>query len=572
MQEKKKSIDELLNKYVDDEKKDVMKEKLSVISKIIAETERHIDNVVKKKVKVAEERQKIQAREFEVIKKANAEYFIHTSSLRSAMPLTEEERKQDISDLKDAISMLEDLDQTIVDFSTKKIDVGLGMFYDKMSRRFKEIINEQKLDEYKFIPSERFKYHAFLNIKNIKNSDILQILNIMKETNLLSEIIEINSTFYLIVFTEREIHFSNPEKVVLTFAYDNEILTTQKLIELTEWKEDYARRIIDSLMEKGIITKKEDLINVKSFGHYEERKKWNDIIQIQIQKEKEKEEAKFKRQLERRKQLQKLIEEREEKTLQKEQISPLESKEMPIEESKLNAAEFMPTVQTLPPMQNEMPIEDSQMNATEFTPTIQTPPSIEKEKLKETQEIKDKDALIGAMEALDQEAKFNGSIAQSQQNKIFDESIDFEDEERDLEDLIPEKILIFHENFSLINGGFVQYEKLKNFVQSELKEFGEIPDELIKAMLSQLKELQMIQNMLKMGDYEFILFHDHKLNFLHRRFITLAVGKNALKKGDFMEGLRWDEEKVLKTMKELQEFGIMKLENDEVIIPGIIQE
>ena len=119
MQEKKKSIDELLNKYVDDEKKDVMKEKLSVISKIIAETERHIDNVVKKKVKVAEERQKIQAREFEVIKKANAEYFIHTSSLRSAMPLTEEERKQDISDLKDAISMLEDLDQTIVDFSTK---------------------------------------------------------------------------------------------------------------------------------------------------------------------------------------------------------------------------------------------------------------------------------------------------------------------------------------------------------------------------------------------------------------------------------------------------------------------
>ena len=44
------------------------------------------------------------------------------------------------------------------------------------------------------------------------------------------------------------------------------------------------------------------------------------------------------------------------------------------------------------------------------------------------------------------------------------------------------------------------------------------------------------------------------------------------KKEDFVEGLRWDEEKVLNTMKELQEFGIMKLENDEIIIPGIIQE
>lgn len=546
MQEKEKSIDELLNKYVDDEKKDVMKEKLSIISQIIAETERHIEGVVKKKVKAAEESQKVQAREFDVIKKANAEYFIHTSSLRSAMPATEEEKKQDISDLKDAISMLEDLDQTITDFSAKKIDVGLGMFYDKMTRRFKEIISEQRLDEYKFIPSERFKYHAFLNIKNIKNSDILQILNIMKKTNLLSKIIEINSTFHLIIFTDKEIQFSNPEKVVLTFAYDEEILTTRKLIELTEWKENYARRIIEGLVEKDIITRKDDVISVLSYGHYEERKKWNDIIQIQIQKEKEKEEAKFIRQLERRKQLQKLLEEKEETQIQKEELIPLEIQEPIFDEPELPNIELKPSIQTFP--------------------------SLEKEKLKETQEIKDKDALIGAMEALDQEAKFNGTIAQSQENSSINEFIDIDDEERDLEDLIPEKLLNFHERFSLINGGLVQYEKIKNFVQQELHEFGEVFEDLIKAMLSQLKELQMIHNILKMGDYEFILFKDIKLNFLHRRFITLAVGKKPLKKEDFMEELRWEEEKVLKTMKELQEFGIMKLENDEIIIPGIIQE
>jgi len=552
MEEKEKSIDELLNKYVDEEKKDVMKEKLSIISQIIAETERHIEGVVKKKVKAAEERQKAQAREFDVIKRANAEYFIHTSSLRSAMPATEEELKQDISDLKDAISMLEDLDQSIVDFSIKKVDVGLGMFYDKMTRRFKDIINEQNLIEYRFIPSERFKYHAFLNIKNIKNSDILQILNIMKETNLLSEIIEINSTFHLIVFTDGEIRFSNPEKVILTFAYEEEILTTQKLIELTEWKEDYARRIIEGLIHKGIITVKDGIIGVLSFGHYEERKKWNNIIQIQIQKEKEREEAKFKRQLERRKQLQKLLEEKEETQIQKEEVPP------PV----------------LPePIIDGIDDAPSSMKNFELKPSIHTLPSIDKEKLKEAQEIKDKDALLGAMEALDQEAKFNGSIApQSQEISSISESLDVDDEERDLEDLIPEKILNFHERYSLINGGFAQYEKIRNFVQLELERFGEVPEDLIIAMLSQLKELQMIQNMLKMGDYEFILFQDIKLNFLHRRFITLAVGKKPLKKEDFMEALRWDEEKVLNTMKELQEFGIMKLENDEIIIPGIIQE
>ena len=541
MEEKEKSIDELLEKYVDEEKKDVMKEKLSIISQIIAETERHIEVAVKKKVKVAEQHHQ---REFDVIKKANAEYFVLTSGLRSAMPASKEELDQDISDLKDAISMLDDLDTSIVDFSQKKIDVGLGMFYDKMSRKFKDIINDQKLDEeYKFIPSERLKYHAFLNIKNIKNSDILQILNIMKETNLLSDIIEINSTFHLIIFTDKELNFSNPEKVVLTFVYDKKTLTHQKLIRLTEWKEDYARRILEGLVERGMATIKDDIINFPSFGHFEERKKWNDIIQIQIQKEKEKEEARFKRQLERRKQLQQLLSEKEETHI------PIEDEVTP--ESKM---------------------EETQPINLEIKPSVQTLPSIEKEKLRQTQEIKDKDALIGVMEALDHEAKFNGSIAQSQESRIINESIDGDDEERDINDLVPEKILNFHERFSLINGGFAQYDKIKNFVKQELKGFGEVPEDLIKAMLSQLKELQMIQNVLKMGDYEFILFQDHKLNFLHRRFITLAVGKKPLKKEDFMEELRWDEEKVLKTMKELQELGIMKLENDEIIIPGIIQD
>ena len=541
MEEKEKSIDELLEKYVDEEKKDVMKEKLSIISQIIAETERHIEVAVKKKVKVAEQHHQ---REFDVIKKANAEYFVLTSGLRSAIPASKEELDQDISDLKDAISMLDDLDTSIVDFSQKKIDVGLGMFYDKMSRKFKDIINDQKLDEeYKFIPSERLKYHAFLNIKNIKNSDILQILNIMKETNLLSDIIEINSTFHLIIFTDKELNFSNPEKVVLTFVYDKKTLTHQKLIRLTEWKEDYARRILEGLVERGMATIKDDIINVPSFGHFEERKKWNDIIQIQIQKEKEKEEARFKRQLERRKQLQQLLSEKEETHI------PIEDEVTP--ESKM---------------------EETQPINLEIKPSVQTLPSIEKEKLRQTQEIKDKDALIGVMEALDHEAKFNGSIAQSQESRIINESIDGDDEERDINDLVPEKILNFHERFSLINGGFAQYDKIKNFVKQELKGFGEVPEDLIKAMLSQLKELQMIQNVLKMGDYEFILFQDHKLNFLHRRFITLAVGKKPLKKEDFMEELRWDEEKVLKTMKELQELGIMKLENDEIIIPGIIQD
>jgi len=536
-----KSIDKLLEKYVDEEKKDIMKEKLSKISQIIAETEKHIENAVKHKVKVAEEHH---VKEFDVIKKANAEYFVHTSGLKSAMPATEEELKQDITDLKDAISMLEELDTSIIDFAPQKVDVGLGMFYDKMSRKFKDIITEQKLDqEFKFIPSEILKYHAFLNIKNIKNSDILQILNIMKETNLLSDVIEINSTFHLIIFTDKDIRFSNPEKVVLTFVYDKEILTPQRLIKLTKWKKEYAKKILGEMVEKGIITVKDEIIHVPCFRHYEERQKWNNVIQIQIQKEKEKEEAKFKRQLERRKQLQQLLTEREETQIHKEE--------------KIDSVPI---------------IEEIQPFSQESKPSVQALPNNEKEKLKEKQDIKDKDALIGVMEALDQEAKFNGSVAQSPEIGGFNESIDVDDEDRDLEDLIPEKILNFHERFSLINGGFVQYEKIKDYIQHELKRFGNVPDDLIKAMLSQLKELQMIQRSINIGAYEFYLFNEIKLNPFHKKFISFAINNIPLQKEDFIIGLKWPEEKILDIMKDLQQAGILRIENNQIIIPGINQQ
>jgi hypothetical protein len=45
-----------------------------------------------------------------------------------------------------------------------------------------------------------------------------------------------------------------------------------------------------------------------------------------------------------------------------------------------------------------------------------------------------------------------------------------------------------------------------------------------------------------------------------------------LKKINFLNGLKWDEEKVLSTMKSLQEKGILRIESNSIIIPGIVQE
>ena len=533
--EKEKSLDEALEKYVGEESKGPMKQKLAKISEIIAKTEAHIEETVKKKVKVAKSQLKVKDSEEVLISKAKMEYTAFISDFKSGMPRTEQERVQDMKELKSAISMLETFDEESYKAKPKEYDAGLGMFYEKMSRRFLSIINENKLTEYDFIPIQRIKYHALSTIKNIKDEDILPILNVMKETELLNNLIEINPTFQIIVFTNGEkLDLSLPEKVLLTFAYEEDVLTNQKLIELTEWKEEYANKIIEGLTDKGLITIKNENITVENFGSVEDRRNWNKIIQDKIQEEKEREEKERKRQLERAAKLKERLGEVEEVVISEEPIPEQLSEKEP---SKIKFKQ-KPTIKKLPTIKEEI-------------------------KLKEEQEIKDKDDLIGAMEALDVMMPVKSVEKVEIKRDILGE------ETSNLEELISEKILSYHEKFTLINGGLSQYEKITQFIEQEL---GDIPEDLMKSMLEQLKELQMIHGIYKIGDYDFYLFNELSLTEDEKTFIQFAINKKPMLKEDFIQGLDWDEEQILKTMKTLQEKNILRIEKNEINIPGIIQK
>ena len=582
---KEKSLDELLDKYVIEEEKDIMKQKLSKISEIIKSTQKEVEEAVQQKVEVAETQLKAEGKELETLTKAQDEYISHTVGFRPAMPETEDERLQDLSDLKETISMLESFDEESYQVGPKKADAGLGMFYDKRSRRFMSIIDEHKLNESAFIPVQKLKYHAFQNIRSIKNSDILPILKVMQDTNLLKDIIEVNSTLQLIKFTEENLKFSNPEKVLMTFAYDEEYLTLQKLIEITEWKESYAERIIKGLVNKDVATYYDENINIKGFGHVEERNKWREIIEDQIQKEKKKAEEKRKREKERKKQLRKKlakvekakVKEIKEEKVEKEkspdevldsldEISPTDEEPEPIEFGQ------KPSVATLPkakkkPAKEEKPIKKKEKPKEK---------KVKKKKETEKQLVKDKDDLLGAMDALDEIMPVDGEKKPSKKEKAKGEEekeLEFEEggeEAQDIEDLVPEKILNYHENFSLINGGLVQFEKLEEYVKQEIEE--EIPEDLFEAMLTQLKELGMIQNITKIGKHQVILFNELSLGIDGKNFLRVAMNEPPLKKEDFEDKLHWPEEKVLKVMKSLQEKGVIKIEKDKVVIPGIEQK
>ncbi len=356
-----------------------MKVKLEKISRIISDTEDHIEKSVKEKVKVAADQVRIKDKDLSQIKKAGIKYETFSLGLKSAMPATEIERLSDMEELKTTISILESLDADAYETIPKVVDAGLGMFYEKMSRRFKSIINEHNLSGYNIIPVTRIMYQAFLEIKNIKENDILPILNAMKDTNLLSDIIEINPTFHIIVFIEEKLKLSLQDKVILSFVYDNETLTFQKLMKLTEWKKDYSNNIINKLSEKNIVKITDDTIIMEGFGTWEERSRWNDLINEKTQTEKEEEDVKLTKQLERKKELE-------------QRLAQIETNELPESEEPKSDSESKSTKIKFRKKPKAKPLPKSKKNLD----------SEKKKKIKETQEIKDKDNLISAMEELDE--------------------------------------------------------------------------------------------------------------------------------------------------------------------------
>jgi hypothetical protein len=151
---------------------------------------------------------------------------------------------------------------------------------------------------------------------------------------------------------------------------------------------------------------------------------------------------------------------------------------------------------------------------------------------------------------------------------IYEESPE-EISESDLKKLISQTILSFHEKYSLLNGGLVQYEKLSNFIKGDIEDASE---DLIQETIVKLNKLKMIHSTFKLMNHQFLSFKEIKLEKSEKDFIAFALDKKPMNKEAFIKGLSWDEEKVLSIMKNLQSKGILRIERNNIIIPGIIQK
>lgn len=170
---------------------------------------------------------------------------------------------------------------------------------------------------------------------------------------------------------------------------------------------------------------------------------------------------------------------------------------------------------------------------------------------------------------LEQINKIHEHALENVKNQTSNEEILEEDSIPQIEELISSKILNYDEKYSILNGGFVQYEKIKEFI---LNDINIEDDDLLKNTLQHLQDLKLIHSTLELENGSFYLFKPLEFTDEELRFISAALNRSPLTKEELSSILEWNEDQVLAIMKKLQEKGILRIEFDKIIIPGINQK
>ncbi|MHA1195661.1 MAG: hypothetical protein ACTSSM_06125 [Promethearchaeota archaeon] len=104
---------------------------------------------------------------------------------------------------------------------------------------------------------------------------------------------------------------------------------------------------------------------------------------------------------------------------------------------------------------------------------------------------------------LEQINKIHEHALENVKNQTSNEEILEEDSIPQIEELISSKILNYDEKYSILNGGFVQYEKIKEFI---LNDINIEDDDLLKNTLQHLQDLKLIHSTLELENGSFYLF------------------------------------------------------------------
>jgi len=238
---KESSLEKILKKNFEESQILEQKQKFKEMELLRQQIETEIKQKTAVMTQKAEQTMASVEPEEEVIEQGGKIYAQFGIGLENAMPRNKEEQIKDMSDLMDAVKMLEGFDQeNYYQDRDKSEDMAKGMFYDKITTKLYAAMKTEKLNKEPLVVFDKLVYLGLKNIKNIGRKELVESLRYMKEAGFIKNYFEVNPQLIFITQTDEKLRFTNPEKVVLVFASEEDVLTLPRLMEAAKWQEDYA--------------------------------------------------------------------------------------------------------------------------------------------------------------------------------------------------------------------------------------------------------------------------------------------------------------------------------------------
>ncbi|MCF2140211.1 MAG: hypothetical protein K9W44_09185 [Candidatus Lokiarchaeota archaeon] len=472
----------------------------------------------------------IQPAEEQLISEGERLYSEFNEDLFDATPRTSSEQQIDLQNLMRTIESLESLDLSHYHpDENKKIDMGVGMFYDSVSQKLQKIIKNHEFKKLPFIQAEKLESYALQTIKNLSHENFRETLKIMKEVEIIKEIVLINEMTTLLNFSKTPIDLSVPEKVVFFYMANNFPTTFEKLLKFTQWKSNYLNEIIDGLIKKNYIYQNDGVIVAPGLISKEEFQELHSQFEKleQIKREKELKAAKLAE--EKRKFEQSL----KQKKKRKEELRIKEKQDKILQEARLKAKEEA---------------ENARKVAEKLT---------EQEELKRIEKIKSMprpkiQTLPNKIKTKSKQEPSSSSLMKS--NPEFDDMIP-----------IVQQIL---ENFKKMTGGLIVLQALQYYCNQE--GIRQISEEKWKELVEELKIRKIFLKTIEQSGVQAFIYEKVEITDEIEIFIKQFILHGEMNYSEMEQVLGWSIKKLEGLIKFLYEHNLIKYnQREKFYFPGL---
>ncbi len=603
---KSDKVSKTIDRFFIAEEREAQRQKHAAIERYIKEVEASIAEKVKQKEMRAKKEFAMRKSETGIIKSAGQEYFALSTGLRTATPRDENERKRDMGDLMDAMKSLEALDKVNLLESVKDSTItgmGKGMMYDRYVKKLTKIIKDNNYKTKPYIQQDILEFEAIKAISGMTHEMFCTAIQLMVKTGDIKGVIEISPQLTLLLFSNRKIELSKPEKVILTYLSEaTSQFTLQDLMIKTQWKVDHANKTIKMLIDKGLIKFHDDVIEAIGFESVQERElrlqelnkikreqklkeeekrkkiemmKQEDELRLQTEQEKERLRIELEQKElaeKKRKEEEKLIKEQEEAKRKEEERLKRE------EERRKKTLELAEKERQLEELRKKTSKDQKPKPKTPVMPPKATASSAPSSSIKEGG-IEDLDWAIKTlsfeMEKAEQKEKITTHAPKESpaEPSLANEFDNLESEEvgdgYNKVDQLTDDVLAIFEAFEKFIGGVMSRDKLKAEV-AKSKRYPDLTEEDLDGAVKNMKHNKLIQNELNFEGKRVYIFIELSLTEDQKSIIKTALEAGTpLSVSEFAQKLGWDSQKTENELKTIKEMNIAQLEHDKYKFIGL---